>query len=630
MRTTFAAFAALILIACGTLAAAESLELSISPDGRMHLAGAAGEVCSFSPVASDAQWKFSSSTAVGAPGPDAPLRFALKVGKAVIDGEAQAHDSGGAATVQWTFSAAQETPFNCLAIASDFSLAAVSGGSWEIDGTRGVFPQVFGETQLVSVEGRALTITQADGATFKLAFPTPTLVMLQDNRRWGGQTFSMRIGKGLGKLAANQPYAIDLVLTVPGGLRCRRDLPVLLAADADWVPLKTELDIVPGSALDLSGLGLTSGPCGAHGRVIATPDGHFAFADEPDKPQRFYGVNLCFSAQYLPKDQADQLLDRLVRLGYNTVRIHHYEFALTKPEWQPGFAWDAEKIDQLDYLMAGCAKRGIWLTTDMYVSRPVPGKQLGLSGEKPDADRFKLLVPVYEPAFQDWATFTRKFLGRVNPYTGKRVAEDPTLAWISLINEGPNTGDAVKGIPEWKVAWNRWLAARYPTREALAAAVGDLAAGEDAATGSVAFPDKIKGDAQRARLCQVFLADTERTMVERMRKLLREELKCQALLTDINCCGPTPVPMQEARTAFDYVDDHFYVDHPGFLENQWHLPSRCPNTNPLREGAPGGTSSASLRLWGKPFTVSEFDYSGPGRFRGVGGILTGALASLQD
>jgi hypothetical protein len=34
-------------------------------------------------------------------------------------------------------------------------------------------------------------------------------------------------------------------------------------------------------------------------------------------------------------------------------------------------------------------------------------------------------------------------------------------------------------------------------------------------------------------------------------------------------------------------------------------------------------------LFDKPFTVTEYNYSGPGRFRGVGGILTGALGALQ-
>ena len=41
-------------------------------------------------------------------------------------------------------------------------------------------------------------------------------------------------------------------------------------------------------------------------------------------------MNLCFGAQYLPKAEADRLADRLVRLGYNALRVHHYESELTQ------------------------------------------------------------------------------------------------------------------------------------------------------------------------------------------------------------------------------------------------------------------------------------------------------------
>ena len=36
------------------------------------------------------------------------------------------------------------------------------------------------------------------------------------------------------------------------------------------------------------------------------PRGGMAFADRPSEPVRFYGVNLCFSAHYLPHEQAEE------------------------------------------------------------------------------------------------------------------------------------------------------------------------------------------------------------------------------------------------------------------------------------------------------------------------------------
>ncbi|MCK6487110.1 MAG: hypothetical protein L6R48_02005 [Planctomycetes bacterium] len=529
--------------------------------------------------------------------------------------------------MSWSLTAATAAPFNSLALSAEFAVQALAGGSWTADDKSGTFPALHGEAHLFNAPARTLALTIPGGQRLELAFPQPTMVTLQDNRRWGGQTFVVRIGRAMGTLAAGERATVAMTVAVPGGLRTRRDLPVTLAAGDEWVPLATELDIEPGSALDFAALGLTDGPCGSKGRVIATADGHFAYADEPQKPKRFYGVNLCFSAQYLPKEQVDRLLDRLVRLGYNSVRIHHYEFRLGSQDWKPGFDWDPARVDQLDYLMAGCARRGLWLTTDLYVSRPVAPRQIGLGGEglmKPD--RYKMLIPVHEPAFQDWATFARKLLDHVNPYTGKRLAEDPALAWVSLINEGWIGGHAeVRANPQWTAAWNRWLAARYPDRDALDLALGDLADSEDPAAGTVALPAEAGSGTRRARACQVFKADTERAMVERMRTLLRDELKCPALLTDLNYGSVSPSG-QGVRATFDYVDDHFYVDHPP----QLRLPVSGRYANPVRDGAPGGTASAGARIWGKPFTVSEYNYTAPGRFRGMGGALTGALASLQD
>jgi len=605
--------------------AAEPAELTGTPDGRLHLLANGASIFDLAPCIADGAWNFHSPTAAQT-APDAPFCFAIKTGKDSVPGEVQVVEKDGKAEAVWTFTPATAISFNGLSVNFENTVAALAGGTWSADSRHGTFPRVFGESGLFGGDVRSLTINYPDGRTLAFSFPQPTHVGVQDNRQWGGQTFGVRLGKGIGSLRANERYVLSMTIAVSDGLRYHRDLPVTLEANDEWVPLKDELDIVPGSALDLSGCGFTDGPCGSKGRVIATPDGHFAFADDPKTPRRFYGVNLCFSASYLSKEHVDQLLDRLVRLGYNAVRIHHYESSLTKPEWKPGFDWDPGRVDQLDYLVAGCAKRGIWLTTDLYVSRPVAGKQIGLSGDRIEADRFKALVPVYEPAYQDWVTFTRKLLDRVNPYTGKRLAEEPALAWISLINEGPIGGTS----PEWVAAWNHWLAARYPNRDDMDAALGDLADNEDPATGTVLLPTNLRSGTRRARVCQVFHAETEKAMVERMRHFLRDELKCPALLTDINCAGPGIAPLQAARAAFDYVDEHFYVDHPSFLENPWRLPSHCANANPVREGAPGASGCACVRLYGKPFTISEYNYAGPGRFRGVGGILTGAMAAFQD
>jgi len=408
--------------------------------------------------------------------------------------------------------------------------------------------------------------------------------------------------------------------------------PVTITAGSEWLPLTPEQDIEPGSALDFSTMGFVDAPAGKHGRVIATSEGQFVFERRPDQPRRFYGVNLCFGAHYMSHAEADLLADRLVRLGYNALRMHHYERDLVAGQ-PKSTTPDPVKLDQFDYLMAALIKRGIYLTTDLYVSRPVPYREIGedRDGQIP-MNTFKILVPVHEGAYANWQAFARALLDHVNPYTKRRYANEPALAWLAMINEGNlgNFFDDIQSIPEWTQAWNRWLKEHYRNQIALEQVWGDeLDASESLDGQTVALPDKLRGRTLRARDCIAFLSHTERAMVQRMKRFLRDELGCHALVSNANSWTYF-ITDQGARDIYDYVDDHFYVDHPRFLERSWRLPSRCPNTSPIAGGATGGRSKTFTRLFDKPFTITEYNYSGPGRFRGVGGILTGALGALQD
>ena len=281
--------------------------------------------------------------------------------------------------------------------------------------------------------------------------------------------------------------------------------------------------------------------------------------------------------------ESDLLASRLVRLGYNTVRIHHYEKELVQGQKTSDIP-NLEKLEKFDYLFAALKKRGVYLTTDLFVSRPVPWREIGVekAGDVP-MDTFKILVPVHPGAWENWKRFSRNLLTHVNPYTQLRYADDPALAWLSMINEG-NFGNFMKQIletPEWKTAWNEWLRRQYTDRETLAKAWGtELLTEEDPSTGSVSLPAKLDAKGLRVRDCIVFFTETERDMVRRMKNFLRDELGCQALIT--NCNAWTNFILgQEAREIYDYVDDHFYVDHPEWVDRPWQLPSRSRNTSPI-------------------------------------------------
>ncbi len=618
-------------------AAAAEWAAFVKPDCTVALTRGGHDVASIVPGLFQKEWRGAGPRAPRPAPASEPRRTVIRAPDGQeVDCELRARPAGEGVLLSYRLTPRQPVELNSLHVSLEMPEAVARGASFVADGTEGAFPAERGSTHLYgSAPTRALALRWPDGGRLELTAAEALPMLVQDNRQWG-PSFSVRIGPQMGPARAwpaGETLAVEVVLSAPGGIGLTIDEPVTLAPGPDWVPLDVQLDIEPGSALDFSAFRPTDMPAGKHGRVIATPDGHFAFADSPDVPRRFYGVNLCFTAQYLAPDQAEALAERLMRLGYNAVRFHHHESVLADRAGGVSTAARPDAFDQLDHLVAALKQRGIYMTTDLYVSRQVYASEIWPGAEGTvGMDEFKMLVLVNEQAFANFAAWTRSFLGHRNPRTGLRYAEEPALAWLSLINEG-NAGNFIYGLSEraradWQRAWSAWLARTYGSAEAVAAAWGRPLEGALEA-GTAAFPRSFTEDTAPARDFAAFLADTELAFFRRARALIREELGCEALLTNMNA-WTNPLPSQLVRLEFDYVDDHFYVDHPQFLEQPWRLPSRCPNTSPVAAGAPGGRHTAFTRLLGKPFTITEYNYSGPGRYRGVGGILTGCMAALQD
>ena len=81
-------------------------------------------------------------------------------------------------------------------------------------------------------------------------------------------------------------------------------------------------------------------------------------------------------------------------------------------------------------------------------------------------------------------------------------------------------------------------------------------------------------------------------------------------------------------SRFDYMDSHFYVDHPAFLGKNWQFPSACIGDNPFRVGA-DVPAATWRRFLGKPFCITEWNWAAPGPFRSASGLAVGALAAKQ-
>ncbi|MBS1368406.1 MAG: hypothetical protein HPZ91_00475 [Lentisphaeria bacterium] len=380
----------------------------------------------------------------------------------------------------------------------------------------------------------------------------------------------------------------------------RLSRPVTVAEGMQWKRFDFERRIVPGSPLDFSGLVPLDAPAGKYGFVRSTEEGEFSFENAPERKIRFYGVNLCFSANYLDKKSVDDLVEYFVRMGYNTVRLHHQDDGLTDPKAPDSLSLDPAALDKLDYLFARLKERGIYITTDLYVSRQLRKGDGIVDGDDYSVSQvMKALLPINRKAMENWKEFARRWMKHKNPYTGLTWGEDPALITISLVNE-ETLSTVWSKTPEtarlYREKFEAWKAEHGITRQD-------------------------QSDFSR------FLSGLQGKALDEQIDFVKNELGMKALVTSLNFVSTVPLTL--LRSKFDLVDNHLYFSHPSFPERSWYLPQDHDQGSAIRRGAVVPGLMMPTRIFGKPFTVTEFNYCNPNVFRAEGGPLMGACAALQ-
>lgn len=372
--------------------------------------------------------------------------------------------------------------------------------------------------------------------------------------------------------------------------------PLVFQPGKIWRELKWSREIEPGSILDFSGQ--LEAPAGKYGRVITGRNGVWTFRDRSDVPVRFYGVNLSAHGGFPDKKTAELAAERFAAYGINAVRIHHHDNILTgggrnsselAPEW----------IDRLDYFFHCLKKRGIYLITDLYASRTMPAGAVPGISHAVGMNEWKGLVMVNSDVKENHKRFVRNWLEHVNPYTGIAWKDDPALIAATNVNEGNFDHWLKESSEETRRMFDRGFEEWRNRRPA---------------------GKKEKKDNSSLRLA--YLAELHHDFYLEMREFVRS-LGTELLLTDLNM-GKTPWNSM-VRDAYDFADNHFYVEHPTGI-----LPFRLENVSMI--GKFGGPLIGMIpgRRGGKPFTITEFNWVFPSRFRAESGVLTGAYAALQD
>lgn len=248
-------------------------------------------------------------------------------------------------------------------------------------------------------------------------------------------------------------------------------LPLASLLSAQSVPFHIPGDDASNTATDFSGL--LHRPAGSKG-FVKVRDGKFFVGEQR---LRFWGMNMCFGANFPTHEEADAVAPHLAKLGVNAVRFHHMDMSdapggLWKTQQDGSRNLDPIQLDKFDYFIARLAENGIYSNINLHVSRTLTQAEgyPQLTGGTWWSSSNKWVM-YYDPDVQrEVKTFCRNLLTRKNKYRDDvRLTDDPAIAVVEMLNEnffsrqGPGL---YKVLPprfkrSFQIAWNDWLLERY-------------------------------------------------------------------------------------------------------------------------------------------------------------------------
>ena len=533
-------------------------------------------------------------------------------------------EGDGAIATRWAFTPSTNLWVEECGLGACLPVHCYADGNLVADGKSIHLAKDYGKS--LQFRGRVSKLAFRDAherETFALVFPEPTDVLVQDSRGWKCPWFELRILLGH-RLAAGKTVETGFRLILPKGEPVELNPPgkYVPGASEQWRPIAFPSKVEPGSAIDFTPFAVSHVPAGKYGYAVVR-DGHFEFENLPGVLQRFYGINVCYGDCYPDSpEKADGMVSYFAACGYNAIRIHHYDFKVTVGEG--GVVPDESLLRRMDSLVDACVRHGLYITTDLFCSRghSVAWRDVGIDADGTIDWSYKAMAILHAGTTENLKQFTRNFLCHRNVYTGRRLADEPALSWISLINEGmlahhatPKAGTTAYAVMAG--IWKNWLEKKH-AEGAFADVSCDLPA-----------EARVRDDTPVSRALRAFYAEKEASFAATMRRFLRDEIGCRALLTSLNS-GVPPTEYAAFRQAnFDYTDTHYYWDHPTTLPGgaPFGLPAGCQHDSKNPLCTPYRAHRTGARLPGQPLTVTEFHYCPPGRFRGFSGMLTGANAA---
>ncbi|MBN8524920.1 MAG: hypothetical protein J0M02_06280 [Planctomycetes bacterium] len=414
-------------------------------------------------------------------------------------------------------------------------------------------------------------------------------------------------------------------------------------ADPGWFAFEPGVDEFRSDAL-LDLRNLNEKRAGEKGWLKAAGD-DIVGAD--GKPLRFWAIN---ASSHEGEDAARYLFARLAKTGVNLARIHGL---IADRSGNDPMAVSKKALDDLHINIAAAAEQGVYLNVSSYFPLWMQLKDSdGIPGCATGKNPFALLL--FEPRFQAmYKAWAKAVLTSQNPYTGKRVCDDPAVAFWELQNEdsfffwtmkkdavGPGPWATLQGLfAEWAIARHgsldkamaAWGGDRHPEDDVAAKRLGLYGPWETTRDGYS------KQGAKQARIRDQirFYAEQSRKAYADLGAYLRSECGFKGMVVAGNWTTADNrqlggIERWTYAAATDVVDRHGYFGgkHEGDGSG-WSV--RAGNTYEDKAAVldPADTPLGYLQLAGRPHIHSEIAWNKPNRYTADGQLLMASYGALQ-